>query len=626
MLKGLFRKAAAALVAAAVMLSSAPVPASAGSIPDVVRVGLYYKDSSVNTAQSVFDLSAQAGIMLGFQRDENFTEIYRASGPSVIYIRKDGYYYNSGSGLKEYDPSASPASGIKYGPYHIKIGSDYSDQATASAQADLYRQSGVQAFVAYADVWQVWTGSYESDPAAQTEMNNIRNLLGELGYAVIQPSSGGVIAVDGQYQPICAFVSGSAFFQARPAPENDPPVINIKGKQYRGAIEVKRLSTSDMTVINVVTMQEYLYGNVPPEIGGKSPAEALKAQAIASKMYVINNMGKHGKTGFDVCPTTSCQVYKGFSSETPQGNAAIDEVKDKVITYNGKPAGAIFYFASGGGSTEDVRNVWGSSYPYLVSVEDKYEKIYTWTKTLRASDVRAKLPELGNILGIAITQTAPRTGRVTELAVTGTSRGEPQYFPREKTRTLFGLDSQLYTITTDADVFAATLSNAPIASAGLPSGSIADASANIAENAVAIAYANDTDENGMNSANNLNSANGGDSGNSSISPAGNTTPQNDPHIQLPASSTPLRTQLGGKKVVTASGVVTLTASNNKITILGANGNTKKATVVPETYTFTGKGWGHAVGMSQEGAIGMGKAGFTYDQILMHFFQGTQIEG
>jgi len=595
MLRRLFKKASAALIAAAVMFSSTPVPASAGPVPDVVRVGLYYKDSSVNTAQSIFDLSAQAGMMLGFSRNENFTEIYRAPGTSVIYIRKDGYYYNTGSGLKEYDPSAPPASGVRYGPYHIKIGNDYSDQATAAAQVDLYRQSGVQAFIAYADVWQVWTGSYESDPAAQADTNNIRNLLGELGYTVVQPSTARVIATDGQYQPVCAFVSGSAFFQARPAPENNPPVIKIKGVPYRGAIEVKRLSGSDMTVINTVTMQEYLYGNVPPEIGGKSPAEALKAQAIASKMYVLNNMGKHGKTGFDVCATTGCQVYKGYNSETPQANAAIDEVKDKVIMYNGKPAEAVFYFASGGGSTEDVRNVWGSSYPYLVSVEDKYERIYTWTKTLRASDVRAKLPEMGNILGIAITQTAPQTGRVTQLAVSGTSRGNPEYFTREKTRTLFGLDSQLYTITSDADVFAAAVSYAPLASA--------DSSvqaATTADTATTTSQAIDA------------------------APANNITPKTDPTIQLPASSTPVRTQLGGKKVVTASGVVTITGSDNKITILGANGNTKKAAVVPETYTFTGKGWGHAVGMSQEGAIGMGKAGFTFDQILTYYFQGTQI--
>lgn len=621
MLKGFFRKAAAALITAAVVFSSTPVPASAGPVPDVVRVGLYYKDSSVNTAQSVVDVSASAGMALGFSINENFTEIYRQPGSSVIYIRKDAYYYVAGSGLKEYDPSAPPASGVRFGPYHIKIGSDLSDQATAAAQADLYRQMGIKAFIAYADAWQVWAGSYESDAAAQAETVNIRNLLGELGYTVIQPSSGRVIAVDTQYQPVCAFAGSSGFFQARPAPENNPPVIKIKGVPYRGAIEVKRLSTSDMTIINVVSMREYLYGNVPPEIGGKSPAEALKAQAIASKMYALNNMGKHGKTGFDLTATTSDQVYKGFNSETPQSNAAIDEVIDKVITYDGKPATAIFYFASGGGSTEDVRNVWGSSYPYLVSVDDKYEKIYTWTKTLSASDVKAKLPSLGTILGIAITQTAPQTGRVTQLAVSGTSRGEPVYYLREQTRTLFGLDSQLYTITTDADVFTAAASPAPVASNNQKSSDAASISAAIAENSIALASANDVTGSGTIT------ATAGDGASQTGQYAESAAVNTNQIMQQPASTTPVRTQLGGKKVITASGVVTLAGSaGNKITILGAGGNVKKKPLVPETYTFTGKGWGHAVGMSQEGAIGMAKAGFSYEQILTHFFQGTRIEG
>ncbi|HPV02289.1 MAG TPA: stage II sporulation protein SpoIID, partial [Clostridiales bacterium] len=88
---------------------------------------------------------------------------------------------------------------------------------------------------------------------------------------------------------------------------------------------------------------------------------------------------------------------------------------------------------------------------------------------------------------------------------------------------------------------------------------------------------------------------------------------------------PLKTQLGGKKAVTASGVITVNGVNNKVTIIGADGAVNKAAVVPETYTFTGKGWGHAVGMSQEGAIGMAKAGKTYEEILMHYFQGTKVE-
>ena len=51
---------------------------------------------------------------------------------------------------------------------------------------------------------------------------------------------------------------------------------------------------------------------------------------------------------------------------------------------------------------------------------------------------------------------------------------------------------------------------------------------------------------------------------------------------------------------------------------------RAATQVPASFTFVGSGWGHGVGMSQWGAHGMAAEGYTYDQIIGHYFPGTQI--
>src|SRR5262249_2325151 len=45
---------------------------------------------------------------------------------------------------------------------------------------------------------------------------------------------------------------------------------------------------------------------------------------------------------------------------------------------------------------------------------------------------------------------------------------------------------------------------------------------------------------------------------------------------------------------------------------------------PTTLVFTGHGWGHGIGMSQWGAYGYALHGWTYDQILAHYYQGTTI--
>ena len=43
------------------------------------------------------------------------------------------------------------------------------------------------------------------------------------------------------------------------------------------------------------------------------------------------------------------------------------------------------------------------------------------------------------------------------------------------------------------------------------------------------------------------------------------------------------------------------------------------------FTITGAGAGHGVGMSQRGAMGMASAGFTYVDILKHYFTGVEVE-
>ena len=62
-----------------------------------------------------------------------------------------------------------------------------------------------------------------------------------------------------------------------------------------------------------------------------------------------------------------------------------------------------------------------------------------------------------------------------------------------------------------------------------------------------------------------------------------------------------------------------------------NGKTKKQYKTTQTagdsntYTFSGEGWGHGVGMSQYGAKGMADAGFSFDEILTHYYTGTHLE-
>lgn len=83
-----------------------------------------------------------------------------------------------------------------------------------------------------------------------------------------------------------------------------------------------------------------------------------------------------------------------------------------------------------------------------------------------------------------------------------------------------------------------------------------------------------------------------------------------------------------------SGTVTLTGAEQTKSVSVASGlianNGNTSTILQpnsssDRYVINGKGWGHGVGMSQWGAKKMAEQGFTYDQILTHYFQNTYLE-
>ncbi|QQY80856.1 SpoIID/LytB domain-containing protein [Keratinibaculum paraultunense] len=126
-----------------------------------------------------------------------------------------------------------------------------------------------------------------------------------------------------------------------------------------------------LSVINLVKMDHYLYGVVPREMPASFPIEALKAQAIAARTYTLKNINKHYNEGYNLCDTTHCQIYGGMDEEHVRTNEAVDATKGKIITYNGEIIDAL-YHSNSGGHTEDSVEAWGNYFPYLVGVKDEF--------------------------------------------------------------------------------------------------------------------------------------------------------------------------------------------------------------------------------------------------------------
>lgn len=197
------------------------------------------------------------------------------------------------------------------------------------------------------------------------------------------------------------------------------------GYAYRGAMEIMKSPRRwGLTIVNVVPMEEYLYGVVGKEMSPSWSLEALKAQAVAARTYAVAHKNYFSSRGFDMTDDTSSQVYAGVNGESPSIIQAVDATRGEIITYGGKPIEALF-MSSGGGYTENSENVWGSRVPYLRGVADTSDQMpsYRWsvmtTPEKLGSYLTAAGKDVGNVYSISLTPLGKRPMSVSDRGVSG---------------------------------------------------------------------------------------------------------------------------------------------------------------------------------------------------------------
>jgi stage II sporulation protein D len=214
-------------------------------------------------------------------------------------------------------------------------------------------------------------------------------------------------------------VSGDAKAKPLPGPLVFTPgrVPLQLGRPYRGSIQLTS-TTGGVQAINLVGLEDYVRGVISQEVSSDWPAEALAAQAVASRSYAVATR-KRGD--FDVYADTRSQVYGGVNAEQFSTNAAVDATSGKVLSYKGQPAIAYFY-ASSGGKTAAIQDVFTRSrpVPYLISVSDPYDTLspyHNWGPYVYSPSLLAK--RLG-LQGRIVDARAARnpSSRVTSVAVT----------------------------------------------------------------------------------------------------------------------------------------------------------------------------------------------------------------
>ena len=165
------------------------------------------------------------------------------------------------------------------------------------------------------------------------------------------------------------------------------PNSHIKVKEIRlnylsnVIVRVKRNNTGE---IQDIPLEEYVVGVVAGEMPVSFLIEALKAQSVASRSYVLKRIMDRKDEEYDVVDTVSNQVYLDSSQlEKRWGDkyteyinkirSAVNDTSMQYLEYDGKVIDAMF-FSTSNGYTEDSGVVFSSSLPYLKSVISEYDE------------------------------------------------------------------------------------------------------------------------------------------------------------------------------------------------------------------------------------------------------------
>jgi Sporulation protein and related proteins len=233
---------------------------------------------------------------------------------------------------------------------------------------------------------------------------------------------------------------------------------------YSGVMALRFYGTG-ARIVNELPMETYLRSVVPSEMpaGWGSTAnkgiEALKAQSVAARTYAARlRASRPSSAVYDLCDTSSCQVYKDSSNRYSQTDTAIKATAGKVITYSGALA-LTEYTSSNGGLTA------ASNLAYQVAQLDPYESYLSsvsswtsaWTKTIKTSVVEAAYPTIGTLQSIQVTARTggePFGGRVSSVKLVGSLKTVTVTGSAFKSK--FSLRETLFSISTPAPVATTT--------------------------------------------------------------------------------------------------------------------------------------------------------------------------
>ncbi len=257
----------------------------------------------------------------------------------------------------------------------------YASYESASRIAAAIQKLGIRSHIAHPFDWEVWIShdailpdDFKTKLVYQTKLS--------------------------QVQPTLKLKSGE-YLLSGPIQISAPSGLRFQGGWYSGPFLLKPDAYGSWTFIEKVSLEKYLLGVVPHEIGASSPLSALAAQAVLARTWALANKNRFKIDGYHLCSDTQCQVYKNTKEVNQNVADAITQTSGKILTWKGHPIHAV-YHATNGGIKASANEAWAmSEIPYLTSALDgssRWEKKFPISFT-NDQEIRRFLAERDGAFG-----------------------------------------------------------------------------------------------------------------------------------------------------------------------------------------------------------------------------------
>ncbi len=167
------------------------------------------------------------------------------------------------------------------------------------------------------------------------------------------------------------------------------------GRRFRGTLDVSADGSSLIAAVRMnrgTATASIVAAESPPG----APLDALCAQAVATRSYLLAAKGRHG--GFEFCDTTHCQYLRAPPPPEHLAWRAVASTRDLVLVHDGTIV-PVLYSRSCGGRThslEEVGLAW-QGYPYFsVVCGPCLRSPEKWERLLSLSDTRLLLARSGS--------------------------------------------------------------------------------------------------------------------------------------------------------------------------------------------------------------------------------------